>query len=112
MRVVQGESSSPPMQSLLAAMASFDLACLPALLPSLRHANRQIRSHATEILQTMVCREAVRHPCFTLTEKLLTPPMVELLLTGLAVDIIAEIRARIGRGSGVSRRPSHHARVA
>jgi len=42
----------------------------------------------------MVCREAVRHPCFTLTEKLLTPPMVELLLTGLAVDISAEIRAR------------------
>jgi HEAT repeat protein len=92
--VVQRESSSPPMQSLLAAMASFDLACLPALLPSLCHENRQIRLHATEILQTMVCREAVRHPCFTLTEKLLTPPMVELLLTGLAVDISAEIRAR------------------
>jgi HEAT repeat protein len=92
--VVQGESTSPPTQSLLAAMASFDLACLPALLPSLCHANRQIRLHATEILQTMVCREAVRHPCFTLTEKLLTPPMVELLLTGLAVDISAEVRAR------------------
>ncbi len=92
--VVQGESSSPPIQSLLAAMASFDLACLPALLPSLCHANRQIRLHATEILQTMVCREAVRQPCFTLTEKLLTRPMMELLLTGLAADVSAEIRAR------------------
>jgi len=91
---VQGECGSPPMQSLLAAMASFNLTCLPALLPSLRHENRQIRSHATEIIQTMVCREAVRNPCFTLTEKLLTPPLVELLLTGLAADIIAEIRAR------------------
>ena len=33
-------------------------------------------------------------PRFTLTQELLTPPMVELLLTELAVDISAEIRAR------------------
>jgi HEAT repeat protein len=42
----------------------------------------------------MVCREAVRQPSFSLTEELLTAPMVELLLTGLAVDISAEIRSR------------------
>jgi HEAT repeat protein len=93
--VVQGESSSPPMQSLLAAMACFDLTCVPALLPSLRHANRQIRLRTTEVLRMMVCREAIRQPHFNLTEELLTPPMAELLLTGLAVDSSAEIRASV-----------------
>ena len=92
--VVQGESPSPPLQALQAAMVSFDLTCVPALLPSLRHPDRQIRLHATEILRTMVRREAARQPGFTLTAELLTPPMVELLLTGLAVDASAEIRAR------------------
>ena len=92
--VVQGESSSPPLQSLLAAMTSFNLRCVPALLPSLCHWNRQIRLHTTEVLRMMVCREAVRQPSFSLTEELLTAPMVELLLTGLAVDISAEIRSR------------------
>jgi hypothetical protein len=42
----------------------------------------------------MVCREAVRQPRFNLTEALITPPMVEVLVTGLAVDVSAEIRAR------------------
>jgi HEAT repeat protein len=92
--VVQGEASSPPLQSLLAAMTSFDLRCVPALLPSLSHWNRQVRLHTTEILRMMVCREAVRQPSFSLTKELLTAPMVELLLTGLAVDISAEIRSR------------------
>ena len=92
--VVQGESSFPPLQSLVAAMTSFDLRCVPALLPSLCHWNRQIRLHTTEVLRMMVCREAVRRPGFALTEELLSAPMVELLLTGLAVDISAEIRSR------------------
>ena len=71
--VVQGESPSPPLQALQAAMVSFDLACVPALLPSLRHANRQIRLHATEILRTMVCREAARQPRLTLTAEVAYP---------------------------------------
>lgn len=92
--VVLGEASSPPVPSLLAAMASFDLTCAPDLLPSLSHSNRQIRLHTTEVLRMMVCREAVRQPHFNLTEELITPPMVEVLVTGLAVDVSAEIRAR------------------
>ena len=92
--VAQGKSSSPPLRRLQAAMVSFDLTCLPALLPSLRHADRHIRLRATEILRTMVCREAARQPRLALTQELLTPPMVELLLSGLAVDTSAETRAR------------------
>ena len=60
--VAQGKSPSPPLQALQAAMASFDLTCAPALLPSLRHPDRQIRLCATEILRTMVRREAARQP--------------------------------------------------
>jgi HEAT repeat protein len=92
--VVQGHSTSPPLPGLQAAMVSFDLDCAPALLPSLQHPDRQLRLCATEILRTMVCREAARQPGITLTPELLTPPMVELLLTGLAVDASAEIRGR------------------
>jgi HEAT repeat protein len=79
---------------LQAALVSFDLTCVPALLPSLRHPDRQIRLHGTEILRTMVCREAARQPGLALTPELLAPQMVELLLAGLAVDTSAEIRAR------------------
>jgi HEAT repeat protein len=92
--VAQGESLSPPLQGLQAAMVSYDLDCVPALLPSLRHSDRQIRMYATEILRTMVRRNATRPAGFTLTPELLTPPVVELLLTGLPVDPSAEIRAR------------------
>jgi len=92
--VVQGKTTSPPLQGLQAAMASFDLACAPALLSSLRHPDRQIRLYAAEILRTMVCREAAARPRLTLTAELLTPPMVDLLLCGLSVDTNAEIRAR------------------
>jgi HEAT repeat protein len=91
---VQGDCRYLPLQGLRSAMVSFDLDCAPALLPSLRHADRQIRLHAIEILRTMVCREAARRPGFTLTAALFTPPMVELLLAGLAGDVSAEIRAR------------------
>jgi hypothetical protein len=42
----------------------------------------------------MVCRAAARQPDLTLTQTLLTPQMVELLLTGLSVDTSAEVRAR------------------
>ena len=93
---VQGKSSSLPLQGLRAAMVSFDLSRAPALLPSLRHPDHQIRLHAIEILRAMVCREAASQPHFTLTQNLLTPPLVELLLTLLAADISAEIRARAG----------------
>jgi len=92
--VVQGHSTSPPLPGLQAAMVSFDLDCAPALMPSLQHPDRQLRLCATEILRTMVCREAARQPGITLTPELLTAPMVELLLTGLAVDASAEVRAR------------------
>jgi len=92
--VAEGESTSPSLQGLKAAMAGFDLTCVLDLLPSLRHPNRQIRMHAIEILRTMVRREAGRRPGLTLTPKLLTPPMVELLLSRLAVDTSSEIRAR------------------
>jgi hypothetical protein len=92
--VVQGKSASPPLQGLQAAMVSFDLTCAPALLPSLRHPDRQIRLHGAEILRTMVCREAARQPGFALPPGLLTPPMVELLLSGFAVDACSETRAR------------------
>ncbi|HMD84017.1 MAG TPA: HEAT repeat domain-containing protein [Terriglobia bacterium] len=91
--VAQGKSLSPPLRVLQAAMVSFGLDCLPALLPSLRHLDRQVRLHATEILRTMVCREAARQPNPTLAPQLLTPQMVELVLTGLSVDRSAEIRA-------------------
>jgi HEAT repeat protein len=92
--VVEGKTTSPPWQGLQAALVSFDLTCVPALLPSLRHPDRQIRLHGTEILRTMVCREAARQPGLALTPELLAPQMVELLLAGLAVDTSAEIRAR------------------
>jgi HEAT repeat protein len=92
--VLQGKAASPPVQGLRAAMVRFDLACVPALLPSLRHPDRQIRLHGAEILRTMVCREAARQPGLTLTPEVLTPAMVELLLSGLAVDTFSETRAR------------------
>ena len=92
--VVQGHLTSPPVHGLQAAMVSFDLTCAPALLPSLRHADRQIRLYATEILRAMIHREEVRQPRLTLTQELLTPPLVEWLLTELAVDASAETRAR------------------
>jgi HEAT repeat protein len=92
--VVQGKTPSPPLPGLQAAMVSFDLTCAPALLPSLRHADRQVRLCATEILRTMVCREAARRAGLALTPELLTPEMVELLLSELAVDTHSEIRAR------------------
>jgi HEAT repeat protein len=92
--LVEGKTNSPPLQALQAAMVSFDLTCAPALLPSLRHPNRQIRLHGTEILRTMVCREAARQPGLVLTAELLTSPMVERLLSGLAADNCSEIRAR------------------
>ena len=92
--VIEGQISYPPIQPLLAAMTSFEIDCVPALLPSLSHANRQIRLHSTEVMKMMVSREAIRQPAFALTEELLTPPVAEVLLTGLASDLSAEIRAR------------------
>jgi HEAT repeat protein len=93
--VVQRESTSPPLAGLQAAMVSFDLSCAPALLPSLRHPDRHLRLHAMEILRTMVGREAARQPRLILIQELLSPPVVDLLLTVLAVDLSAEVRARV-----------------
>jgi HEAT repeat protein len=42
----------------------------------------------------MVCREAARQPGLALTPELLSPQVVELLLSGLSVDTSSEIRAR------------------
>lgn len=92
--LIEGEISSPPLQPLLAALTSFDIGCVPALLPSLSHPNRQIRLHTTEVMKLMISREAIRQPQFALTEELLTPPVTTLLLTELAEDISAEVRAR------------------
>ena len=93
-------------------MVSFDLTCVPALLPSLRHADRHIRLHATEILRAMVCREAARQPRFTLTQEFAYPAMVELLLTGLAVDIQRGNSGARGGGHCFSCRPARHGRAA
>jgi HEAT repeat protein len=92
--VVQGKASFPPVKSLLAAMSTYDLSCVQALVPSLRHTNRQIRLNTAQVLQVMVYRESVHQRRFDHTMDLLTPPMVELVLSKLAVDISAEIRAR------------------
>ena len=94
--VVRGDSTSPPLQALRAALASFDLICVPSLLPSLSHPDRQIRLQATEILRTIVWREAGCRPDFVLTPELLSPALTELLVAGLPGDNSAEIRARSG----------------
>ncbi len=92
--VAQGKSRSPSLPVLQAAMVNFEVTCLPALLHSLSHPDRQIRLCATEILRTMVCREAARRPDPAFAQGLLPSPIVELLLTGLSVDTSSEIRAR------------------
>jgi HEAT repeat protein len=75
-------------------MASFDLACAPALVPSLRHGDGNVRLQGTEILRMIVSREAAFQPHLTLTAELLSPQMVELLLAALAIDANSETRAR------------------
>jgi HEAT repeat protein len=92
--VVQGKSASPPLPGLLAAMVSFDLGSAPDLLPSLLDPNWQLRLYAMEILRRIVCRAAARYKKLALTPETLTPPMVDLLLTALAHDASADIRAR------------------
>ena len=92
--VAQGKSVALSMRGLQAAMVAFDLRCLPALLPILRHTDRRVRLRATEILWAMVLREAARQPRVALSQEILSPPIVELLLTELAVDTSAAIRAR------------------
>ncbi len=91
-----GQRETPPVQSLLAAMSRFDLSCIPLLLPSLTHPNRQIRLYAMEVLRTMASREAVLQSDFVLDESVLTPPLMELIFHRLSVDVSAEIRARVG----------------
>lgn len=90
----QKKSPGPTLHSLQAAMVDFYLACAPALHPSLRHPDFQVRLSATEILQMMICRQAARHSNFELKSEMVTPAVVEIMLTALAVDTSAEIRAR------------------
>ncbi len=92
--VIQGTASSPPLQGLQAAMAGFDLDCAAALMPSLLHPNRSVRFSAAEILRTMVYRRFSQDPRFILTPELISPALVELLLTGLAKDSSSDVRAR------------------
>jgi HEAT repeat protein len=63
------------------------------LLPSLRHEDRRLRAQAIAILRMMVCRETECQPNLTLTQELLAPELVELLLTELATDSSADVRA-------------------
>ncbi len=91
---VLGEREAPPLQSLQAAMSRFSLDCVPALLPSLSHPNRQIRLHSMEVLRMITNREAVRQQSFNLNEEKLTQPLAGLLFDRLAVDACDEIRAR------------------
>ncbi len=92
--VVQGTASSPPLQGLQAAMAGFDLDCAAALMPSLLHPHRSVRFAGAEILRTMVYRHAAQNPGLILTPELISPALVELLLTGLAKDSNSDVRAR------------------
>jgi HEAT repeat protein len=92
--VVQGTASSPPLQGLQSAMANFDLASAAGLMSSLLHPNRSVRYYAAEILRTMVYRRAAQDPEFMLTPQLISPSLVELLLTALPVDRNSDVRAR------------------
>ncbi len=92
--VVQGTASSPPRQGLQAAMAGFGLDCAAGLMPSLLHPNRSVRFAGAEILRTMVYRHAAQNPEFTLNPGLISPALVELLLSGLAKDSNSDVRAR------------------
>jgi HEAT repeat protein len=91
---IEGAAWAPPLPELQAAMASFNLRCAPDLAPTLRHPNHRLRLHATQILRMMVFHEAAIRPQLTLTPELLTPCLVELLLTELVADRCAEVRAR------------------
>lgn len=92
--VVQKKYALPPLAALKAAMANFDLTCASSLLSLLRKPDRQVRLQATDVLRTMVSREAARQPGLALDEERLTPELVELLVSGLPLDPDAEIRAR------------------
>ncbi len=92
--VVQGTASSPPLQGLRAAMVRFDHSCAPALMPSLLHPHRNVRYYAAEILRTMVYRHAAQDSAFALTPQIITPAMVEVILTLLPQDPNSDVRAR------------------
>ena len=91
--VVLGTALSPPLPGLQAALVSFGLDCVPALLPSLGHENRSIRLHAAEVLRTIVCRDAPRNARGAPTLELLSQPIVDLVLSELSVDTTSAIRA-------------------
>lgn len=92
-----GWRPSPPVSALRAAMARYDPACLPALIPALRHGNRYIRAHAAEVLRTVLWREVIRLPRHTLTSENLTTEVMDLLFFELSVDPNPTIRARVAQ---------------
>jgi hypothetical protein len=69
---------------------------VPALVPSLRHANPQIRFIATDVLRTVVCGEAARAPGRSFAAEMISSQIMELLLTELCLDPSAEVRGRAG----------------
>jgi HEAT repeat protein len=91
---VLGKSASPSPRTLRAALASFDLACSTALMSSLRHPHRRVRSLATSVLLVMVRREAARDPYFLLRPEVCSPGIAEILLTNLWRDPSSEVRGR------------------
>jgi hypothetical protein len=91
---VLGKSTSPSPRTLRAALASFNLSCSTALISSLCHPYRRIRSLATSVLLVMVCREASLDPYFLLRPEVCSPGIAETLLTNLWRDPSAEVRGR------------------
>lgn len=92
--VILGTVQFPPLQGLRAAMVSFELSCASSLMPLLLHPHRIVRHYAADILRTMVYHQAARRPDFGLTSEIITPGMVELLLTKLPKDASSDVRAR------------------
>jgi HEAT repeat protein len=93
--VALGRRATPPLPSLQAALACFDVAFCSDLLPALRHPHRRIRFLAIELLRLIVRRETAQDPLFLLTKENLSPEITDLLLTDLYRDAIGEVRGRV-----------------
>lgn len=93
--VALGRRATPPLRSLEAALACFDVAFCSDLLPALRHPHRRIRFLAIDLLWLIVRRETAQDPEFLLTKENLSPEITDLLLTDLYRDAIGEVRGRV-----------------
>lgn len=94
--IIQKGLMCPWLPRLVETMSRFNVACAPALLPSLRHPNPRVRLYGMRILRTMVRRHASSRLGLKLTREVLTPQLADLLPTALATDFSAEIRAGAG----------------